>query len=236
MRAPRAYLAGFGTSGSLLAGAALLFVLASAFIGFHGWPQVGGSPSTVAVSIPRAPLGTTSTRASRALATTSASATLGGGVRNGAFASGAAGHTLGSARAAGGAGSLGSRGLGGSANPGGGPSVQGQTSPTTPGGSTGPTPSHCPPSGCTSPPVKVPVKVPGPVHQASGAVHKIVTTVKSHLPGSSAGSGGNSRPGSIIHHVSAGAGSAAHQVVSGAGSTVHHVVSGAGSTVHHLIP
>ena len=68
MRAPRAYLAGFGTSGSLLTGAALLFILASAFIGFHGWPQVGDSPATVAVSVPRAPVGTTTSAASRSLA------------------------------------------------------------------------------------------------------------------------------------------------------------------------
>jgi hypothetical protein len=47
VRATRAYVAGFGTSGSLLAGAALMFLLASAIVGFHGWPQVG-SPNSVA--------------------------------------------------------------------------------------------------------------------------------------------------------------------------------------------
>ncbi len=49
MRATRAYLAGFGTTGTLLAGAALMFVLASAIVGFQGWPQVGDQPSAVSV-------------------------------------------------------------------------------------------------------------------------------------------------------------------------------------------
>src|SRR5712675_342516 len=54
VRASRAYLAGFGTTGSLLAGAALLFLLASAIVSFKGWPQVGApsSPIAVAVSAP----------------------------------------------------------------------------------------------------------------------------------------------------------------------------------------
>ncbi len=40
IRAPRAYIAGFGTAGSLVAGAAGLFVLASAAVSFQGWPQL----------------------------------------------------------------------------------------------------------------------------------------------------------------------------------------------------
>jgi hypothetical protein len=44
-RATRAYLAGIGTSGSLLAGAALMFVLGSALVAFHGWPHVAAQPS-----------------------------------------------------------------------------------------------------------------------------------------------------------------------------------------------
>src|SRR5438874_1786658 len=70
VRATRAYLAGFGTSGSLLAGAALLFVLASAIVAFRGWPQVGdGLPSTAAVSVPPSPPGAGArSRAGRILA------------------------------------------------------------------------------------------------------------------------------------------------------------------------
>lgn len=66
MRATRAYLAGFGTSGSLLAGAALMFVLASAFVAFHGWPQVAGQSAPASVSIPRSDVPAAS-RASRVL-------------------------------------------------------------------------------------------------------------------------------------------------------------------------
>ena len=49
-------MAGFGTSGSLLAGAALLFLLASAFVAFQGWPQVNQQSSPVSVAIPRVDL------------------------------------------------------------------------------------------------------------------------------------------------------------------------------------
>jgi hypothetical protein len=40
MRVTRAYIAGFGTAGSLLAGASVLFVMATAFVSYRGWPQV----------------------------------------------------------------------------------------------------------------------------------------------------------------------------------------------------
>lgn len=60
VRATRAYLAGFGTSGSLLAGAAVLFVLASAIVAFRGWPQVATQPATAAVTVPASALGTSS--------------------------------------------------------------------------------------------------------------------------------------------------------------------------------
>jgi hypothetical protein len=66
VRATRAYLAGFGTSGSLLAGAAVLFVLASAIVAFRGWPQIATGPASVdvAASHPAAP-----SRVARRLAT-----------------------------------------------------------------------------------------------------------------------------------------------------------------------
>ena len=49
MRATRAYVAGFGTAGSLVAGAAILFVVASAVVSFRGWPEVSvpGSAATL---------------------------------------------------------------------------------------------------------------------------------------------------------------------------------------------
>jgi hypothetical protein len=49
VRATRAYIAGFGTAGSLLAGAAIVFFFASAVVSFRGWPQVGAQGTPVAV-------------------------------------------------------------------------------------------------------------------------------------------------------------------------------------------
>ncbi|MHB8656631.1 MAG: hypothetical protein ACYC91_01555 [Solirubrobacteraceae bacterium] len=62
VRATRAYIAGFGTAGSLLAGAAILFILASAVVAFRGWPAVGqeSSPVAVIVSAPRGAVPSTS--------------------------------------------------------------------------------------------------------------------------------------------------------------------------------
>src|SRR5947209_17644652 len=101
VRATRAYLAGFGTSGSLLAGAALMFVLASAIVAFRGWPRVAGQNSIVNVSVPRVSL-TPTTRTGRILA----AATRGGVAGSAASAAGAAG-------AGGGAGGLDASGGGG---------------------------------------------------------------------------------------------------------------------------
>lgn len=55
VRATRTYMAGLGTSGSLVAGAALLFVLGSAIVAFRGWPQIATGPATTAVSAAAAP-------------------------------------------------------------------------------------------------------------------------------------------------------------------------------------
>src|SRR4051794_15922857 len=50
MRTTRAFLAGFGTTGSLLAAAACLFVVASAVVAFRGWPvSHGGSDAAQVV-------------------------------------------------------------------------------------------------------------------------------------------------------------------------------------------
>lgn len=57
MRATRAYLAGFGTAGSLLAGAAMLFVLASAVVAVRGWPQIDyhSSAASLTLAAPKTP-------------------------------------------------------------------------------------------------------------------------------------------------------------------------------------
>jgi hypothetical protein len=49
VRTTRAYIAGFGTAGSLLAGASVVFVLASAVVSFHGWPQLDNHLSAPAL-------------------------------------------------------------------------------------------------------------------------------------------------------------------------------------------
>ncbi len=208
VRAPRAYLAGFGTSGSLLAGAALVFVLASAFVGFHGWPQVGGSPSSVAVSVPRTPVGTTTSRAARALA---ASTAPGFASRSNAL------HAIGTGSTGGPPGSFTNHSHGGTGGPGGAPGQRGSgsssSSSSSAGGHSGTSPSHCA-SGCSpassSNPLPAPVR--GPIGATTQAAKKIVTTTTQHVS------------------------SAASKVVSKAGSAVHHVVRSAGTTVSHLLP
>src|SRR5947209_16445221 len=64
MRNAHAYLASFGTAGSQDAGAALLFVLATALVTFRGWPQVGAGASlaSVTVSPPAGPGGSPAAR------------------------------------------------------------------------------------------------------------------------------------------------------------------------------
>ena len=54
VRATRAYVAGFGTAGSLVAGAAMLFVLASAIVSFRGWPQLSAHPAAPTIVLGRA--------------------------------------------------------------------------------------------------------------------------------------------------------------------------------------
>ncbi len=64
IRAPRAYIAGFGTAGSLVAGVAVLFVLASAAVSFNGWPQldVGTAPSAIVLASNESPTRSAATR------------------------------------------------------------------------------------------------------------------------------------------------------------------------------
>src|SRR5947209_11799512 len=63
----RGYLAGFGTSGSLLAGAAVMFILASALVAFRGWPHVGAQPSPGEVVVAPRPTAAIGTPAARRL-------------------------------------------------------------------------------------------------------------------------------------------------------------------------
>jgi hypothetical protein len=97
MRATRAYIAGFGTAGSLLAGAAALFVLATAVVAFNGWPQLSTvpAPPTVLAASVRTPGDSAVSRriqlAARATAPAPATAAPAGGVVGGAITTGTIG-------------------------------------------------------------------------------------------------------------------------------------------------
>jgi hypothetical protein len=56
MRATRAYVAGFGTAGSVLACAAVLFVIASAVVAFRGWPKIAVQQSPAALRLDAPPV------------------------------------------------------------------------------------------------------------------------------------------------------------------------------------
>src|SRR6185437_15461704 len=68
MRGARAYLPGFGTAGSLLAGAVLMFIVASALVAFRGWPHVGAQPSPGEVVVSPSPVAATGSPSGRRLA------------------------------------------------------------------------------------------------------------------------------------------------------------------------
>lgn len=80
VRASQAYIAGFGTAGSLLAGATMLFALASAFVAFTGWPQVGDQPSSAPVIITDSDSPAASAGANRVAAVVAAQAVARSGV------------------------------------------------------------------------------------------------------------------------------------------------------------
>lgn len=67
--AARAYAAGVGSSGSLLAAAAALFLLGSAIVAFEGWPQIAaGAPSSNVAAAPAPVTSHASRRLSAAVA------------------------------------------------------------------------------------------------------------------------------------------------------------------------
>jgi hypothetical protein len=74
LRETRAYLAGFGTSGSLLICLALTFIVASALVAFHGWPHVGAQPSPGEVVVSPRPTASTGSAVARRLVVASAPA------------------------------------------------------------------------------------------------------------------------------------------------------------------
>jgi hypothetical protein len=55
VRAIRSYMAGIGAAGSLIFGAAILFVVASALVALKGWPKPGAMASPVVQRVPATP-------------------------------------------------------------------------------------------------------------------------------------------------------------------------------------
>ena len=89
VRATRAYIAGFGTAGSLLAGAAILFVLASAVVSFRGWPTIGAQPSASTVILTKRHTAPAASPAVRRVTVVAAASGAAGAAGAGAAAAGA---------------------------------------------------------------------------------------------------------------------------------------------------
>jgi hypothetical protein len=218
MRVTRAYIAGFGTAGSLLAGAALVFVLASGVIAFRGWPQVGDPVAPVSVVIPHARAATASNTAKRLTAAVATFAQAPAGAAHAGRT-----HTLRTGGPAGSAGTgSGHHALALTTGP---PrtSTPSQLAPAQP-------PAACASCGAPAPPSQIGTFVQG----ATGAVS---TTVKQ--TGRSLGSTVNGLAGTVANKlapVSPGlaktvqnAGSALGNTITNATGTLSGVVSGAGN-------
>ena len=87
----RAYLAGLGTSGSLLICLALVFIVASALVAFRGWPHVGAQPSPGEVVVSPQPTASSASAAARRLVLVSATPIPAPATPAGAIVAGAAG-------------------------------------------------------------------------------------------------------------------------------------------------
>ena len=208
----RAYLAGAGTTGSLLAVAALVFIVASALVAFRGWPHVAAAtpPGRVVISANRGASG--GTPAARRLALV-AGAPGAGGVGG-----------AGGARGAGGAGrgpSAAGRGLG---RPG--PPRQAIGAPASTSvpvsGSGGSDGSTCA-SGCGTAPAPSPS--PTPVQRVQQTLSQATNTLGNVV------SGTGSRLGSTVQQTTNGVAGALGGSSTPAGGTVSKVGSGAGKTV-----
>jgi hypothetical protein len=205
VRATRAYLAGFGTSGSLLAGAAVLFILGSAIVAFRGWPQIAGGPATVSVAAahPAAP-----SRVARRLA-----AVLRAGVVTGGAPIGPVGRRRSGTRRVGSGGVRSGRGF-----------------PTSPGGITAPAAGSsaggataCTRGGCNQ---------PGSPSLVVGLTNTVAQDVSSI--GSAVGSGISSGSGAVSGSVR-GTSPQAASAVQNAGNSAGGVISGTATTAGSTI-
>jgi hypothetical protein len=213
----RAYLAGFGTSGSLLAVAALLFVVASALVAFNGWPHLGAQPSPGRVVISASPSSAASSPSARRLVLVSARVPAGRRLHAAPVAAGRRGS-------------------------GPGPTVrigQGVPEPvlpvlTRPAPGSGapastPAPYTAPASGAPSrvsgtvpkPPVPIPSVPPAPIKQTGQVVQQVAAAVGKAV------SNTGSQAGSVVQQTTSAAAGAVQSVSPPAAGVVKNVGSGA---------
>jgi hypothetical protein len=225
VRASRAYLHGFGTAGSLVAGTALLFVLASAVVAFKGWPEVssGSTPSSVVIrgSHPIKPEPSDS-RVGRVLTALASPVAAGAGAP--------AGH--------------GGRPAGAPVRAGSGVTTLSPPSSTVGGGEPASSGSAscgsvCDPAGSSG--VATTSSVPALVQGAANAAGSTVTSTGAALGaavsgitstlGGGLGEGNFQQSGSVV----SGVGSTAGKTVSGASGTLGATITTAGHTVSGLL-
>jgi hypothetical protein len=236
VRVSPAYIAGFGTAGSLLAGAAVLFVLATGLVGFRGWPTSvgGGSLPRAVVSLNQPPLGgSRPARRLQAGAAADATGAPGAGRRLGGSAAGdGAPSLLSVGRHAAGQGPGGSYSTTGPAGSHGDP----VTRPGGPGA--GPVPG-APGAGPAPPPCTTDCG-----SSSAGPLRKVIDTAKHGVQTVAGGAGHvvdqtgktvGAGVGAATGTVDAGAGHPAGGVVSKVGSAAAGVVSKVGSTAGSVL-
>lgn len=215
-RATRAYLAGIGTSGSLLAGAALMFIVASAMVAFHGWPQVAAQPSPAEVVVSPGSAAASVSPVARRLAFITAAPRPGG-----TGAAGAGGHAL-----PGGGRTVGSgprHSIGGRAP------TERAGAPALPsaGGSSGSSGSSgCGTGGCGSAPVPNPIPAATVPQPAKQTVHEIAGTL-----GGVVGGVGTTL-GSTVQRTTSTVGGAVGTVSPTVGGTVSKTGSGTAKAIN----
>lgn len=231
----RPYLPGFGTSGSLLAGAVLMFVLASALVAFRGWPHVGaqGSPSPAQVVISSRPTAAAASLSSRRLALFTRVA-AGAAPRTGGVARPRTGHPGGGHPSGGGPGapapshSIG-RPVSASAPVSPSTGGTGGTSSCSTGCGSAPAPSPSPspaPSPAPAPaPAPAPTPGPGPVQP----VKQVVTQTTSALGNVVSGTG--QQAGTVVQQATGTVAGALQPVSPPVSSVVNNVGTGAAKTV-----
>lgn len=246
MRATRSYIAGFGTVGCVLAGCAVLFVVASALVAFRGWPQIATQSAPSALRLQAGPATSSSgSRTARrlapllvaAIAPTTARPALGGtprargprrsatlGPRGSRLSSTSSGHVA-----------------PGSGNP---PAAGGGTSPA-PTGAGAPAPAPGQSGSGSGSGGTIAVKVGGVGVRAGGSSGVGVTVPATPVTGPvtvTVPSGTTAPVGGVVNTVGAtagntvaGAGAAVGSTLPGSvGDTVTKVTGTAGSTVSQL--